>query len=73
LHSAQFSVAEVFLVAKAGEVVVRQSLVPAKPVRPKKRTSAEQGWLVASNPNRETPSPVATHFAKLQHFQMNQR
>jgi hypothetical protein len=52
---------------------VRQSSGPAKPLHPKKRTSVEQGWLVASNPNQETLWPEATHFEKLQHFQMNQR
>jgi len=44
----------------------------AKPLRRKKRTCAEQGLLAASNPNRETPSPAATHFEKLQLLQANQ-
>ena len=44
----------------------------AKPLHPKKQTSAEQGWLAASNPNQETLWPKATHFEKPQLFQVKQ-
>ena len=58
--------------AKAGEAVVGYLLGAAGPLHPTKLTSAEQGWLAASNPNQETPSPGATHFEKPQLFQMDQ-